>query len=77
PEKSVEILKPYVPPHDRQKIDLLKCQVTTSPYYTKDGIWGRMDPARIQKFLDWLEQKQLETTLQNGHLLFQHDLLDA
>ncbi|MEO0582422.1 MAG: ABC transporter substrate-binding protein [Bacteroidota bacterium] len=76
PEKSVEILKQYVPPHDLQKIDLLTCQISTSPYYTKDGIWGRMDPERIQRFFDWLEQTQLETDLKEGHLLFQNDLLD-
>ena len=59
-EKAVNILRPFISESDKN-IDLLMSQKDSAVAYGSDDEWGRMDKNRVNDFLDWLKQVELET----------------
>ncbi|MEM1337664.1 MAG: ABC transporter substrate-binding protein [Bacteroidota bacterium] len=59
PKEAVEILAPLVAKQDRD-INLLKSQEITATAYGKTTDWGKMDPQRVDQFLNWLKTRGLE-----------------
>ena len=72
---SVRILTKHIPQRDRERIDLTKSQSRTAPHYGDETNWGRMEAARIQTFLDWLNQQELEMQRLAADNLFTNELL--
>lgn len=75
--ESADLLAKYVPERDRNRIDLLASQTYTSAHYGEADSWGRMDPQRIQPFIDWLFEQGLETQPLVANQLFTNELLPA
>ncbi|SDX41850.1 ABC transporter substrate-binding protein [Hymenobacter psychrophilus] len=61
PAETAALLEKWVPPANRQPELLLQSQRYTSPYYGAAATWGRMAPAKVQTYLNWLYEQQLET----------------
>ena len=68
PAEALEVLKKYVTAEDLQNIDLEKTLESTLPYIGDEETCGRMLPERIQQFLNWIVEHQLE----NEGILQQH-----
>ncbi|MEO1653191.1 MAG: ABC transporter substrate-binding protein [Bacteroidota bacterium] len=62
PEEAIELLKPFIPPQDA-KIDLNQALALSIPAFGDQHHWGKMDAAKMNQFLDWIYNKQLETKL--------------
>ncbi|MEL6667551.1 MAG: ABC transporter substrate-binding protein [Bacteroidota bacterium] len=60
PAESVDILSRYVPDSDKD-IDLKRALDITAPHFGTIDSWGKIDPAKLAVFLDWLKDKGLET----------------
>jgi ABC-type nitrate/sulfonate/bicarbonate transport system substrate-binding protein len=61
PKDSTDILSKFVPEYD-QKVNLIKALEVSAPHFGNENTWGKMDEAVIQQFLDWIKEKQLETS---------------
>ena len=75
PEEAAEILKPFVPVGDQERIDLVRSQKMTGAFYGSEGQWGKMETGRVADFLDWLRKHNLETAIENVETLFTNQLL--
>jgi ABC-type nitrate/sulfonate/bicarbonate transport system substrate-binding protein len=58
-DESVRILAKYLPKSDAL-IDLNKALDVSLPCLGKGNDWGRINKDRIQTFLDWIREKELE-----------------
>ncbi len=76
PADAVELLKPHLPAPDRERIDLLRAQTFTNEHYGDAQSWGKMEPARLQRFVDWLKEHKIENELQDISALFTNELLE-
>nr|WP_298996777.1 ABC transporter substrate-binding protein [uncultured Allomuricauda sp.] len=61
PEKAANILKPFVSKTDAD-IDLVKSQKESLVAYGPMHQWGKMEKSRVNGFLKWLMENNLETT---------------
>lgn len=75
PEAAARILSPFVTEQDRERIDLIKAQQRTNPYYGDAQNWGRMEQAKVARFADWLKAKNIESTLEGIEQIFTNELL--
>ncbi|MEM8893354.1 MAG: ABC transporter substrate-binding protein [Bacteroidota bacterium] len=73
PKEAADMLQPFVPDTD-QHIDLYKSQELTSPYYLKEK-WGYFEPARVDDFVTWLQQRGLENAQVKADDLYTNNLL--
>lgn len=74
-EKAVEILTQFLPERDVKAIDLAKSQSFASQHYGVVSNWGKMDKNRIDSFLNWLIEHNLESEALLKIGLFTNDLL--
>jgi ABC-type nitrate/sulfonate/bicarbonate transport system substrate-binding protein len=61
PEEAAELLRPHLPEKDQSSIDVLRAIELTAPHYGGDQ-WGMMDEKVIEDFLQWLRDRDLETS---------------
>jgi ABC-type nitrate/sulfonate/bicarbonate transport system substrate-binding protein len=66
--KSIEILNNYLTEYDKATIDISKSLDLTTPYFGNERNCGHMKPKRIDVFLKWL----VEHNLENKHIVEQH-----
>lgn len=59
PAEAIAILAPFVPAHD-QNIDLEKALAASKASFGTSANWGQMKEAKVQQFLSWLNENQLE-----------------
>ncbi|MCS6967685.1 MAG: ABC transporter substrate-binding protein [Cytophagales bacterium] len=76
PEESVAILTPFLTDYDRTNLNLLECQRATAPFYGTANTWGKMQPHRVQSFLEWLHNTGLEPQATQLFSKFSNELLD-
>jgi len=60
PEEAAEILGKYVTDYDREHIDLLRTVQVTSAHFGTEEHCGRMESQRVEEFLNWLVENELE-----------------
>lgn len=60
PDEAIAILKPHLTEADQQNIDLKQAINATAPHFGDAITCGSMQPQRVQAFLQWLTQHQLE-----------------
>ena len=71
PREAIKILAPLVAEQDKD-IDLFKSLEITIAAYGNDADWGKIDPHRVDHFLDWLKARGLEkSTLSAEELVYQ------
>ncbi len=71
PMEAIKILAPLVAEQDKD-IDLSKSLEITIAAYGNDADWGKLDPHRVDHFLDWLKARGLEkSTLSAEELVCQ------
>jgi ABC-type nitrate/sulfonate/bicarbonate transport system substrate-binding protein len=73
--KAVSILKEYLTAYDKANIDLHASMDITAPHFGNDNECGSMKPERINVFLKWLVEHNLENKKIIGQNLFTNDLL--
>ncbi|MFT7154097.1 MAG: ABC-type nitrate/sulfonate/bicarbonate transport system substrate-binding protein [Alteromonas macleodii] len=73
--KSTSILKEYLTDYDKENIELSKSIDITAPYFGTDKECGFMKPERINVFLKWLVEHNLENEKIIEQNLFTNDLL--
>lgn len=61
PDTAVECISPFVAEQDKN-IDLVQSQKVTSNYYGDMESWGVIEEAKVNLFLDWLYNSELEKT---------------
>ena len=61
PAEAVKYIEPFLAEQDKA-IDLLESQKFTASYYGTEENWGIMEKEPIQKFFNWLNENQLETS---------------
>ncbi len=59
PVEATAILASFVPAHD-QNIDLKKALVASSSSFGTHANWGQMEEVKVQRFLNWLNDNNLE-----------------
>lgn len=74
--KAVNILKQYLTDYDKENIDIDKSIKVTAPNFGNDRLCGFMKPERINLFLKWLIENQLESKKIIEQTLFTNDLLN-
>jgi len=72
---SVGILRDYLTDYDKINIDIDKSIDFTSPYFGNDNECGFMKPERVNNFLKWLVENNLENAKIIEQTLFTNDLL--
>jgi ABC-type nitrate/sulfonate/bicarbonate transport system substrate-binding protein len=60
PEKAVALLYPYLTAYDQEHVDLKAALALSSPHFSTDGNYGFLKSDRVQAFLKWLVNKNLE-----------------
>ncbi|PRX56582.1 ABC transporter substrate-binding protein [Flagellimonas meridianipacifica] len=61
PEQAANILRPFVSETDSD-IDLVKSQKESLVAYGDTNEWGKMEKNRVNEFLQWLKETNLETS---------------
>ncbi|RYE16909.1 MAG: ABC transporter substrate-binding protein [Sphingobacteriaceae bacterium] len=74
-QQAVAILKQHLTESDKTNIDIDKAITATVPYFGDKHSCGLMQPERIQSFLKWLVDNQLENEKLIEQMLFTNDLL--
>jgi ABC-type nitrate/sulfonate/bicarbonate transport system substrate-binding protein len=74
--KSVSILKDYLTDYDKANIDISKSIDVTAPYFGKDKECGFIKSERINIFLKWLVEQNLENKKIISQSLFTNELLE-
>ena len=75
PKQAVGILTSYLPERDVKMINVGKSQEFVSPYYGDRINWGSMEKDRIDRFLNWLVEHELESEAILSDDLFTNELL--
>ena len=75
PAEAAEILASHLPPSEAGRIDLLKSQQYTNPYYGPAATWGIMEEHRVREFLNCLIDNGLEDEKIKQYPLFTNELL--
>jgi ABC-type nitrate/sulfonate/bicarbonate transport system substrate-binding protein len=73
--KSVSILKKYLTDYEKKNIDIDKSIAVTAPHFGNDKECGFMKPERVNIFLKWLVEHNLEHEKIMEQRLFTNDLL--
>jgi len=73
--RAIKILKEYLTDYDKANVDLSKSIDITAPHFGNDKKCGFMKPERINIFLKWLVEHNLETEKIIEQNLFTNDLL--
>lgn len=73
--KSVKILKKYLTDYDKANIDIIKSLEMTTQYFGSEKECGFMKPERINIFLKWLVEHNLENKKIIKQNLFTNNLL--
>jgi len=60
PKDAIECIQPFVAAQD-QNIDLLESQEFTNAYYGTVSNWGVLEKDKVEVYLNWLYQKELES----------------
>jgi ABC-type nitrate/sulfonate/bicarbonate transport system substrate-binding protein len=74
PQAAIRILQLLVPPNDQQ-IDLVKSLMATAPHFGTATNWGRMQPAKVTEFLEWIRENGLEKASLTADDLVTNELL--
>ena len=75
PAEAEKILLKYVPEQDKKRINISKTIKYTLPYLVKSGQCGMMDKKRVDDFLNWLVNNNLEDEVILNQDLFTNELL--
>ncbi len=75
PNDAAAMLSKWVTPDDRLRINLLEAIAETAPYMMHEKGWGYMEAERINAFVNWLIQEQIETDRIAGKILYTNSLL--
>ena len=59
-KEATEILAKYIPERDKN-IDLIKSLHTSSKHFGDKETWGKMDPEEVERFVNWIKEKGLES----------------
>ena len=74
-EKVIEILGEQLTEYDKKNIDLKKALDLSTPYFGDNYTCGRMNPKRVESFLNWIVENQLENKVIKSQTLFSNELL--
>jgi ABC-type nitrate/sulfonate/bicarbonate transport system substrate-binding protein len=75
PKESVELMQKYIPKPDQEAIDLPISQQYTNQFYGDATNWGQMESSRVNNFINWLNENQLETEITSADELIDNSLL--
>lgn len=75
PKESVELMQKYIPKPDQEAIDLQISQQYTNQFYGDATNWGQMESSRVNNFINWLNENQLETEITSAEELIDNSLL--
>lgn len=75
PLKAVNILKPHLSSLDQENIDLYLTLERSSPYFGTVETCGKMDFEKVQRFLVWLVESNLENSGILEQNLFTNELI--
>ena len=73
--EAIQLLTPYLTEADKQNINIEKALQMTAPLFGNDAACGFMEPQRIELFLRWLADNQLENASIMEQTLFTNELL--
>jgi ABC-type nitrate/sulfonate/bicarbonate transport system substrate-binding protein len=73
--KSVSILKKYVTQRDLERIDLEKSIQMSSDYFGNQLTCGRMEQEKVDSFLNWLVENNIEDSIILKQKLFTNELI--
>ena len=73
-EEAAAILSSYVTDNDRQRINLAETIKQTAPYFGDASAFGYMKKERVDAFLQWLVDKDLESGQILNQELYTNDL---
>jgi ABC-type nitrate/sulfonate/bicarbonate transport system substrate-binding protein len=68
PTQSIKVLESYVTDYDKSNVPLEEALKATSPFFSRYGCYGFMQPERVRLFLEWLVRFNLE----DQKILHQH-----
>ena len=75
PFQAAELLKKNVPEEDADPLFLLAAQNSANQYYGTKSNWGYMDDSKVQTFLNWLIENDLENELPAASELIVQNLI--
>lgn len=75
PNDAAHMLAKWVTPNDRLRINLLQTLEETMPHMMHEKGWGYMEETRINAFINWLIQEQIETDRIASRKLFTNSLI--
>lgn len=73
--KSVDILKNHLTEYDKNNIDIMATLNATAPYFSNEKSYGFMKEKRVESFLKWLVDNNLEDKKILSQDLFTNELL--
>lgn len=75
-QAAVQILSTYLSNEEVRKIDLIESQAFTSNYYGDAQTWGKMDLLKVDEFIHWLIQNDIEDETAKQYTFFTNELLN-
>ena len=75
PEESIAILKAAIPAKDAD-IDLNQALKASVDAFQSEGAWGKMQPGRFKKFVEWLKEKGMEKQDIEAESLYTNQFLE-
>ena len=72
--ESISILKKYLTDNDKKNINIDKAFEATKAHFGNDSNCGFMYPEKINLFLNWLVENQLEHEIIKQQNLFSNEL---
>jgi ABC-type nitrate/sulfonate/bicarbonate transport system substrate-binding protein len=76
PNEAISILKNHLTAADKENIDLQKCIEFTAPYFGTEKTCGTMKDTRVNAFVNWLVENNLEDEKILNQALFTNELFD-
>ncbi|SHF95723.1 ABC-type nitrate/sulfonate/bicarbonate transport system, substrate-binding protein [Flavobacterium segetis] len=73
----IEILNLYITSYDKENIDLEKALNATISYFGDHNKCGFMNPERVNSFLNWLIENNLENSIIRTQDLFTNELIKS
>jgi ABC-type nitrate/sulfonate/bicarbonate transport system substrate-binding protein len=75
PVESARILNNHLTDYDKENINIEKALAKTTNHFSKNGHFGRMEINRVNQFIDWLIENNLENKKIRVQELFTNELL--
>ena len=75
-DEAISILQKYLTEYDLKHVDLRKSFETTIPHFGDEFSCGKMETNRVDSFLTWIVEQELETKLILEQQLYTNELLE-